>query len=125
MKKILIIITSALLFQSCATMLTGTTEMAKFNSNPPGAKIIVNGREVGTTNSDVSIDRGWAGKKNPLVRLEKEGYEPVEFYYERKTNPAYWLNIFNLFIFSVNDFASGAVYKGKYKEYTKQLEPIK
>ena len=120
--KLILLSIITIMFSSCATMISGTQESVKFNSNPSGAKVIINGRDLWITNSDISYNKGISGKMNPIVRYEKEGYKPVEFYLERKTTPSYWLNIFNLFIFAVYDFELGSIYQSKYKEYTKELE---
>lgn len=103
-------------------MLSGKYDKVTFRSNPSGAKVSINGKELGTTNSDISVKR-IAGKTNPIVKYELDGYNPVEFYLDRTTDPVYWLNATNLFLLGYVDVINGRVYKSRYKEYEKQLTP--
>ena len=59
----------------CATIMRGTSQSIAVNSNPSGAKVIVMGMEKGTTPAVVKVSRK---ETNLIIRLQKDGYEPVE-----------------------------------------------
>jgi len=77
-----LMISSAFLFQSCATILRGTSQKIPVTSSPIGAKIIVDGKEVGTTPLNLKLRR----KKIHHIQIEKEGYEPFTLIINRKTS---------------------------------------
>ena len=77
-----LMIVSAFLFQNCATMVRGTHEKIPITSNPIGAKVIVDGKEVGTTPLNLKLRR----KKIHNIQIEKEGYEPFTVIITRKTS---------------------------------------
>jgi hypothetical protein len=60
--------------QSCATIFRGTSQKIPVTSNPAGARIIVDGKDMGLTPLSVKL----AKKRDHLIRLEKEGYAPLE-----------------------------------------------
>lgn len=125
MKKctLLSFIISSLLFQSCATILSGTRDMVNFKSNPPGATIYMNGREIGSTNNSIEIKRK-SRNENALITYRKDGYEDTNFEFRIKVVGAYWLNILCFpLIGTVVDLTTGAPYKSKYTEYEKTLIP--
>jgi hypothetical protein len=64
----------AFLLQSCATMTRGTSQEIPVTSHPAGARVIVDGHDLGVTPMGVKLAR----KKEHLVRIEKEGYVPLE-----------------------------------------------
>ena len=58
----------------CATAVNGTTQEFSFSSNPPGAVIFVDGKNVGTTPTTVRLTR-----HDPhSIRIEKPGYTAYE-----------------------------------------------
>ncbi len=64
----------AFLLQGCAIMARGTNQEIPVTSHPGGAKIIVNGKNVGVTPLSLKL----AKKKDHLIRIEKAGYVPLE-----------------------------------------------
>jgi hypothetical protein len=62
------------LLQSCATIFRGTSQKIPVTSNPAGARIIADGKDMGVTPLSLKL----AKKKDHLIRVEKEGYVPVE-----------------------------------------------
>ena len=75
-------VSSVFLFQNCATIIRGTTQKIPVTSNPIGAKIIVDGLEIGNAPIELKLKR----KKNHLIRIEKQGYSPFEIRITRKSS---------------------------------------
>jgi len=73
---------SVFLFQNCATIIRGTSQKIPVTSYPTGAKIIVDGKEVGYTPLNLKLKR----KKGHVIRIEKQGYNPLEIRIARKTS---------------------------------------
>jgi len=73
---------SVFLFQNCATIIRGTSQKIPVTSNPTGAKIIVDGKGVGYTPLNLKLKR----KKGHVIRIEKQGYNPLEIRIARKTS---------------------------------------
>jgi hypothetical protein len=70
------------LLQSCATMTRGTSQNIPVTSNPAGARVIADGKDMGRTPLSLSLSR----KKTHLIRVEKEGYVPLEIRAESKVS---------------------------------------
>ena len=64
----------ALLLQGCAVMTRGTSLEIPVTSRPGGAKIAVDGKQMGLTPLNLKLDR----KKDHLIRVERTGYVPLE-----------------------------------------------
>ncbi|MDR2002408.1 MAG: PEGA domain-containing protein [Prevotella sp.] len=75
MKKIvglLILYLIMTLLQSCASVLSGTKQKMQVSTNPSGARVFVNGKDLQViTPAEVKIPR----KKSVTVTLQKAGYE--------------------------------------------------
>lgn len=65
---------STLLFQNCGTIIYGTFKKIPATSDPPGAKIILNGEDQGFTPLNLHLKK----TKNHMIRIEKEKYNPLE-----------------------------------------------
>ena len=76
-------VSSVFLFQSCATIIRGTSQKIPVTSNPIGAKIIVDGLEIGYAPLELNLKRK---KKVQIIRIEKQGYNPLEIRITRKTS---------------------------------------
>lgn len=66
---------------ACATVIRRKTQRIPVTSTPTGARVSVNGQPQGTTPLEIRLLRG---RKNPLIRIEADGYDPVEIRPERK-----------------------------------------
>ena len=77
-----LLVLSIFLFQNCATIIRGKSQKIPVTSNPIGAKIIVNGIEIGNTPIELKLKR----KKSHLIRIEKQGYNPFEIRITRKSS---------------------------------------
>jgi len=77
-----LIVSSVFFFQNCATLSRGTSQKIPVTSNPSGAKIIVDGEEMGYAPLELKLKR----KKSHVIRIEKQGYNPLEIRTTRKTS---------------------------------------
>ena len=67
----------------CATIVHGRHQDVAVASSPPGARVLVEGSERGTTPTRLSLER----KKLAIVlRFEKEGFRPAEVSLKRTTS---------------------------------------
>ena len=71
---LVLFIISVFLFQNCATIISGTSQKIPVTSNPSGAKIIVDEKEIGYAPLNFKLKK----KRNHIIRIEKEGYNPLE-----------------------------------------------
>ena len=76
-----LMVMNVFLFQSCMTIMRGTSQKIPVTSNPSGAKIIVDGEEIGYAPLNLKLTR----KTGHIIRIEKEGYNPFEIQVTRKT----------------------------------------
>ena len=77
-----LLVSSVFLFQNCATLTRGTSQKIPITSNPSGAKIIVDGKEMGYTPLQLKLKK----KKSYTIKIEKQGYNPLEIRITRKTS---------------------------------------
>ena len=78
-----------LLFQvSCATIFHGFKEEIEVTSEPTGAKVYVEDRQIVTTPGEISIKM----EKDLMFRFEKEGYDPFEMKVKRRLSWKLLLN---------------------------------
>lgn len=77
----LLILFSVLLSPDCATMTRKKTQAIPVTSNPVGATVIIDGVRKGVTPLELKLPRS---KKGQVIRIESEGYNPVEIRLQRK-----------------------------------------
>jgi uncharacterized protein YceK len=101
----------------CASIINGSTQSVEFASRPNGAKLFLDGKEMGVTPQTLDLRRkarrkgDTAGKKEYTVRIEMEGYAPYETKLTRKLNGWFFGNlVFGGLIGIVIDATSGAMY---------------
>lgn len=107
-----------LLTSSCATIFTGTTDTIRFNSNPQGATIYIDGLELCKTPCDYKVKRS-LGSKDFEVKLD--GYEARIITLDREFNPIAILNLGGMVGWAV-DAATGAMMQYGRKSYDITLE---
>ena len=92
---------------SCATIVKGTTESISVASNPTNADVTVDGLSRGLTPLSLELRR----KRDHLVTIQKEGYQPQSIPVFKSIGGAVWGNILagGLIGWGV-DAASGAQY---------------
>jgi len=74
-------VSSVFLFQNCATFIQGTSQEIPVTSNPSGAKIIVDGKEMGYAPLLLKLKKK---KKSYVIRIEKQDYNLLEIKIIRK-----------------------------------------
>ena len=123
MKKIFVvlILISTIIFNGCATIVSSSRQKISVNTVPPGAKIYVQDIAQATTPAIIYVERS----KEVVLRLEKEGYQPVDIALHRGIN--YWVagNIIwnaGLLIGVIVDFINGSAYKLTPEEITAILD---
>ncbi len=105
---------------SCATIINGRKENIRLNSNPQGANVLVNGRDLGlvtpclaTLNRKVK-QSAYNNKNEYRFVFTKDGYSNYEVIDYRTINPNVYWNVFT-WIFMIGtvptDFITGAAYK--------------
>jgi len=75
-----LLVSSVFLFEACATLTRGTSQRIPVTSNPWGAKITVDGKELGHAPMILKLKK----KKIHIIRVEKPGYNPLEIRIARK-----------------------------------------
>ena len=122
MKKILLTTITGISFAfSSATIINGTTQNISFNSEPEGAKVLLNGVQKCTTPCTLSL----AKDEYESVTFKKEGYKSKVLPLETSMHGTVLLNIlgFNLGIFSTTtDMANGSAYEYSPAQYFVELK---
>lgn len=97
----------ALLMTNCATIMTGSQQTVKFDSNPGSATVYVDEVEVGKTPFETKLER-----TEHSVQIKLEGYQTYNTRLTKKINGWFWGNIFiGGLIGIVVDASTGAIYK--------------
>src|SRR5260370_42161137 len=73
----------------CASAIKGTRQTVAFSSDPPGASVIVDGTNLGTTPAEIELAR----HDSHSVRIEKVGYVPYETTTSSSLNNWQWLDV--------------------------------
>ena len=118
MKKTTFMTTFVLVFvlltSSCATIFTGTTDVIRFNSEPQGATVYIDGVELCKTPCTYELQRSLNNKEFE-VRLD--GYEARLVTLDKQFNPVSILNIANGLIGFAIDAATGSIMQYGRKSY--------
>lgn len=102
---------------SCATIISGTSQMVTIDSNVEGADVRIDGNTVGVTPYSGKIRR----QKDTTARVEKDGYAPQTVTLTTAFNPVATLSIF--WDLSTTDFLSGAAWEYAPSTYYVNLKP--
>lgn len=117
-KLITLAIASTFLMTSCATIFTGTKDTIRFNSNPQGAKVYIDGFEVCNTPCTTQIKRSLSKK---LAEIKLEGYQTKVITLDREFNVVSVINLGSLLGWGI-DAATGSIMKYGKKGYDIELE---
>jgi PEGA domain-containing protein len=111
----------AMVTSGCASIIDGSSQPLTFNSSPNGARIYVNGMELGTTPLTMPVKRS----KTTMILAKKNGYEDQQLVLQTKTNSWFWGNILlGGFYGSTTDYASDAMLEYSPNMYYITLNPI-
>ncbi len=117
-KLFILAIASLFLMTSCATIFTGTKDSLRFDSNPKGAKVYVDGIEVGKTPCTTVVKRSLTDK---FAEIRLDGYETRVITLDRTFNVVSIINLGSLLGWAI-DAATGALMKYDRKGYFIELE---
>ena len=122
MKKVVLmmIVFTAFIFTSCATILSGTSDEINFTSDPKGADIMLDGLKVGKTPATVSIKRPGFGNKEITIKLD--GYEDRTFMLQKQFNTMTICNLANWAGWII-DIITGSIMKYSKTNYDLDLDP--
>lgn len=121
MKIRLSILVLVMVTSGCATIIDGSSQPLTFNSSPNGARIYVNGMELGTTPLTIPMKRS----KTTMILAKKNGYEDQQLVLQTKTNAWFWGNILGLGLYgSTTDYGSDAMIEYSPNMYYVTLNPI-
>jgi hypothetical protein len=90
----------AFLCQNCATVIFGTNKKIPVTSNPLGAKVIVDGKEMGFTPLNLRLKK----RNSHIIRIEENGYKALYIIINRKISGTlvfsilgnYWVGYFGM-----------------------------
>jgi hypothetical protein len=82
--RILVLLAFALSCSSCATITRGSHDVLVVNSDPAGARVTTSTGLSGTTPATFTVNR----RGGFVVKVEKEGFEPVEVQISSKIHGA-------------------------------------
>ena len=109
------------LVSSCATLYGQNNREVTVHSEPPGAKLYMNGVEYGKTPASIILPS--VGYNSQKLTLKKPGYQDKDVFVETEfQNVGYWnLIVFPAFLI---DLGTGYMYKIKpgYYDFDVQLE---
>jgi hypothetical protein len=106
-RKIIFGLSVAFLMSSCATIVSGSRQVVKFDSTPTAATIIIDGVERGKTPFETKLRR--ADEHTVVIKLE--GFKTYETKLTKKFNAWYLGNIiFGGLIGVIVDPLTGAIY---------------
>ena len=103
-----LVLFAVLLAPGCATLFSGTSDQVTINSEPEGARILIDGIDQGTTPATISVKR--PGFDDTQVTLRLDGYRDRVFSLQTEFNTVSILNVLVWPGFIV-DFLTGAITK--------------
>ena len=96
----------ALATGGCATMFTGSTQQLTVSSQPPGARVMLNGVYSGVTPVALLLKT----EHDYVLTLQREGYRDTTGTVFREFNPVAVLNLLSLVCWAI-DLATGALWR--------------
>jgi hypothetical protein len=111
-----------MLFSACSTVFNTTTQEVALKTNPPNAKITIDGKKFGTSPQVVNLDRS----TNHNVKLEIDGYDTYEIQITRKISFWFWCNVLNgILPGMLTDMFTGSLYNLLPEKVEVDLTPVK
>lgn len=106
--NLFIVLIVAVLLNSCATIINGTSQQVNITSTPIEAKVIIDGEELGKTPFIADLKR----KDNHIVKIELDGYKTEVITLNGKTSGWFFGNcLFGGVIGMAVDAITGGMYK--------------
>ncbi|HHT9160120.1 MAG TPA: PEGA domain-containing protein [Candidatus Brocadiaceae bacterium] len=113
-----LIMAIGLFMAGCASVIKGTSQTVTFDSNPEGAKVMIDGRPFGVTPLSVSL----AKNKYSNITFEKEGYKSRSMVLGKQFDAIALINIF--WDLSTTDLITGAIYEYSPNQYYVDLKKV-
>ncbi len=105
----------------CASIIDGQTQTVTFNSSPSGARVYVNGMDMGSTPLTALVKRS----KATMVSAQKPGYEAQQLVLQTKVNMWFWGNIILGGLYgSTTDYSTDAMVEYSPNMYHITLNPL-
>ena len=114
------LLASIVVFTSCATIFTGTSDRLTFTSEPPGAKVFIDGNERCITPCHVRVTRSINERD---VAISLDGYYVRMITLDREFNLVSILNLVNALGWGI-DALSGAIFQFEPESYHVTLTPL-
>ncbi len=127
MKNLKLVVTAAafscmIALSGCASIISGSSQNVSFKSEPPGATLAVDGRDMGKTPVTINLKR----KKDQHFTIALDGYNTQEFSLNTGFNPWFLGNIVTGGLLgSTTDSVSGAINEYSPDYYNIMLVPVK
>src|SRR5687767_14651753 len=99
-------LSAAVSTSGCATLITGKTQIVSVTSEPPGARVMLNGTYLGVAPISAAVAR----QTDYHVVAQLEGYGEGTATIKREINPIAILNLVNVIGWGV-DFVTGAAWR--------------
>lgn len=109
-----------LTLSSCGTILSGTSGVVTFTSNPSGAKVSVDGMYVGMTPVTTSLKTN----NDHIVLVKLDGYQDASAVVTRGFNGLSILNLLSPICWIV-DIVAGGLWKFDRETIGVELDPVK
>ena len=120
MKKVLVLSAiCANLVWGSATVISGSTQTVTFNSEPEGAKVLIDGVQKCKTPCSLTLKRN----KYDNVTFKKDGYQTKTVPLESSFNGVALLSIF--WDLSTTDILTGSAFEYAPNEYFVEMKPKK
>lgn len=118
MKKSIFACFVAASLSGCATIFTGTHDQISVSTEPSGAKLYLNGNDMGRTPVTVPVGRSLG---TTMMTVKKQGYEDKSFALQSSFNTIAILDIF-LWPTFIIDAATGSIVKYSQTSYNLELD---
>jgi hypothetical protein len=103
----------------CATIITGSAQQMTVSSQPPGARVFVDGGYTGVTPMTLMLKT----ERDHAVTLQHEGFQDATSPVTRELNPIALLNLVSVVCWVV-DLASGALWRFPPKAIYVAMQPL-
>jgi len=113
-----VVVLTIFFFSNCATIFTGTKDRIYFDSNPQGAKVVIDGIDVCTTPCNTRVSRSI---ESTMVEFKLKDYETRIITLSQSLNIVSILNLTNIVGWGI-DLLSGSIMKYDRKSYNIELD---
>lgn len=116
--NVVVLVAACCMFSGCASIIHGGYQSVDITSQPAGAQVIIDGKNVGLTPKTIELRRKGRAKdemkpkKEYIVKIQLDGYMAYEMKVKRELDAWFFGNlIFGGVIGMIIDASDGAMYK--------------